>query len=161
MANQNPEQLARDNIDAQLVACGWEIQDKTKINLSAGLGVAVREYQTDVGPVDYALFLGGKAIGVAEAKREEEGQKLSAHETQVEDYATAKLKRINNEPLPFIYLSTGVVRRFTDTRDHKPRFQEVFTFHRPETLQSWYKKAKSLRRRMTEDIPPLNTHTAY
>lgn len=157
MANQNPEQLARDNIDAQLKACGWIIQDKSKINLSAGIGVAVREYQTDVGPVDYALFVVGKAVGVVEAKREEEGQKLSAHETQVEDYAGAKLKRIDNEPLPFIYLSTGVVTRFTDTRDHKPRFREVFTFHRPETLQSWHKKAKSLRRRMTEDMPSLDT----
>jgi len=29
MPNQNPEQLARDQIDAQLLACGWVIQDKT------------------------------------------------------------------------------------------------------------------------------------
>ena len=48
--NQTPEQLARDNIDKQLLACGWVIQPKNQINLSAGFGVAVREYQTDVGP---------------------------------------------------------------------------------------------------------------
>ncbi len=48
MFNQNPEQIARDQIDKQLSDCGWIIQHKAKINLHAGLGVAVREYQTDV-----------------------------------------------------------------------------------------------------------------
>jgi len=41
--NQNPEQLARDKIDNQLIACGWIIQNKSGINLSAGIGIAVRE----------------------------------------------------------------------------------------------------------------------
>lgn len=42
--NQNPEQLARDEIDKQLKACGWVIQNKKKVDLYAGDGVAVREY---------------------------------------------------------------------------------------------------------------------
>lgn len=46
MPNQNPEQLARDQIDAQLLACGWVIQDKTKVNLSAALGIAWLKDQT-------------------------------------------------------------------------------------------------------------------
>jgi len=41
--NQNAEERARDNIDRQLSACGWAVQKKTEINLSAGAGVAVRE----------------------------------------------------------------------------------------------------------------------
>lgn len=53
MTNQNPEQIARDNIDRQLIACGWLVQPKSKINLNAGIGVAVREYSTEVGPADY------------------------------------------------------------------------------------------------------------
>ena len=57
MLNQNPEQIARDNIDRQLTAVGWIIQHKTKINLSAGTGVAVREYSNSVGPADYVLFV--------------------------------------------------------------------------------------------------------
>jgi type I restriction enzyme R subunit len=157
MPNQNPEQIARDKIDAALVQCGWVIQNKNKINLHAGLGVAVREYLTDIGPADYVLFVGGKPVGVIEAKREEEGDKISAHESQVEGYAGARLKHINNESLPFLYLSTGVITRFADARDPKPRFREVFTFHRPEALQSWLRKEKSLRRRMAEDLPALQT----
>lgn len=157
MINQNPEQRARDQIDQQLLAAGWLIQDQKKLNLAAGLGVAVREYPTDVGPVDYVLFVGAKPVGVIEAKREEEGQKFSAHEVQVEAYAQAKLKRLNNAPLPFLYLSTGVITRFVDSRDVKPRYREVFTFHRPETLQQWLRQPKSIRRRMQEDFPLLDT----
>lgn len=153
--NQSPEQIARDNIDRQLTACGWLIQAKSKINLSAGMGVAVREYSTEVGPADYVLFVDGKPVGIIEAKREEEGHKLTAHEDQAEDYATAKLKYLNNEKLPFVYLSTGEVTTFTDFRDPKPRGRNVFTFHRPETLRNWLKKTKSLRAALQDlnDLP--------
>ena len=40
--NQNPEQHARDRIDAQLRAAGWAVQKK--IDFSAGLGQAVRDH---------------------------------------------------------------------------------------------------------------------
>jgi len=33
----------------------------------------VREYQTDVAPADYVLFVDRKPIGIIEAKREDEG----------------------------------------------------------------------------------------
>lgn len=145
MPNQNPEQIARDFIDKQLVACGWVVQSKSKINLSENLGVAVREYTTDVGPADYVLFVDGKPVGVIEAKREEEGHKMTVHEDQAEDYAAAKLKYLKTEKLPFVYLSTGEVTSLTDFRDPKPRARNVFSFHRPKTIQDWLKKPKSLR----------------
>ncbi len=145
MTNQNPEQIARDFIDTALRLSGWVVQSKSKINLNANLGVAVREYLTDVGPADYVLFVDAKPVGVIEAKREEEAHKLTVHEDQAEDYAAAKLKYLNNEKLPFVYLSTGEVTSFTDFRDPKPRARNVFSFHRPKTLQDWLKKPKSLR----------------
>jgi len=143
--NQNPEQRARDEIDKQLIACGWLIQNKKNININAGLGVAVREYQTDVGPADYVLFVAGKPVGVIEAKAKDEGYRLSVHEDQAEDYAAAKLKYLNNQKLPFVYVSTAEVTTFTDFRDPKPRARNVFTFHKPKTLQEWLKKSESLR----------------
>ena len=152
--NQNPEQLARDKIDAALLQCSWLIQDKSKINLAAGIGIAIREYQTDVGPADYVLFIDKKPVGLIEAKREEEGVRLTMHEEQSADYAAAKLKRLNNDPLPFVYESTGELTRFTDYRDPKPRSRTVFTFHRPETLLKWLKEPKTLRAGIF-DIPAL------
>ncbi len=156
MTNQNPEQIARDHIDEQLTACGWIIQGKSKINLNAGIGVAVREYLTDVGPADYVLFVEGKPVGIIEAKREEEGHKMTIHEDQAEDYATAKLKYLNNEKLHFVYLSTGEITTLTDFRDPKPRGRNIFTFHRPETIAGWLKKTKSLRTAL-QDLDNLPT----
>lgn len=154
--NQNPEQKARDNIDALLRQAGWAVQFNKQIDLNKGSGQAVREFQTDVGPADYVLFVNKKAVGVIEAKREEEGQRLTQHETQTEGYAAAKLKWVNNkEPLPFLYESTGVVTRFTDARDPKPRSREVFSFHRPETLKEWIEQGDSLKARIVA-MPLLN-----
>jgi type I restriction enzyme R subunit len=154
--NQNPEQIARDHIDNKLTACGWIIQGIKQVNLHAGTGVAVKEYLTDAGPADYLLFIEGKPCGVIEAKCEEEGHKITIHEDQTEGYATAKLKHLDNKPLPYVYISTGEITRFTDFTDPKPRAREVFSFHRPETLREWLKRDKSLRKRI-HDLPALQT----
>lgn len=154
--NQNPEQLARDKVDEQLLLSGWIIQNKKSINLHAGIGVAVREYLTDVGPADYVLFVDKKPVGLIEAKRKEEGVHLTVHEDQSKQYADSKLKYLHNDPLPFVYESTGEITHFTDYRDPKPRSRTVFTFHRPETFREWLKQEKTLRGRL-HDLPALNT----
>ncbi len=152
--NQNPEQKARDNIDKMLVEAGWVVQSLRQVDLSAAKGVAVREYQTDLGPADYVLFVDRKPVGVIEAKREEQGEKLTIHEDQSKDYAESKLKYLNNDPLPFVYESTGVLTRFTDYRDPKPRSRPIFHFHKPETLLQWSVQEKTLRARLKE-MPEL------
>ena len=154
--NQTPEQAARDKIDVMLSHTGWVVQDKKKIDFSAGLGIAVREYQTDVGPADYVLFISKKPVAVVEAKPEDWGQKITTVEEQSASYAAAKLKWLNNsEPLPFVYESTGVLTRFTDARDPKPRSREVFDFPRPETIQAWHTQSATLRGRL-QTLPSLD-----
>ena len=153
--NRTPEQQARDNIDAMLEEAGWNVQSKNQIDFSAGLGIAVREYQTDVGPADYVLFIDKKPVGVVEAKPEDWGQKITTVEEQSAGYAGAKLKWLNNEPLPFVYESTGVLTRFTDTRDPKPRSREVFSFPEPETMQDWHTQPATLRARL-QGLPDLD-----
>ena len=154
--NQNPEQVARDRIDAQLRAAGWAVQDKDSIDLNEGEGQAVREYTTDIGPADYVLFVDRKPVGITEAKKETLGQNITTVEDQTKDYATAKLKWVQHtgQPLPFLYEATGVITRFTDQRDPKPRSREVFFFHRPETLRELLSQEKSLRARLL-DLPAL------
>ena len=156
MINQNPEQRARDNIDDLLKQAGWVVQGKKRINFSAALGVAVREYQTDVGPADYVLFVNKQAVGVIEAKSESWGEKITTVEEQSQGYAGAKLKWVqNNQPLRFVYESTGVITRFTDNADPNPRSREVFNFHRPDTLARWMRDTQSVRGRL-QALPPLN-----
>ncbi|PLW79937.1 restriction endonuclease subunit R [Candidatus Woesearchaeota archaeon] len=154
--NQNPEQLARDNIDKLLRNAGWAIQSAKKINWNESLGIAIKEYQTDVGPADYVLFVDRKPVGIVEAKKEDVGQNLSTVEEQSSGYANAKLKYLGNDPLKFVYESTGALTRFTDLSDPKPRAREVFSFHTPKTLLSWSKQEKTLRGRFF-DIPELET----
>jgi len=156
--NQNPEQIARDAIDAQLCAAGWAVQGKSAINFHEGDGQAIREYTTDCGPADYVLFVDGKPIGVIEAKKETLGHSITSVEDQTAEYGAAKLKWVQNtgHPLPFLYEATGVLTRFTDQRDPKPRSREIFSFHRPETLREWIAAGTSLRRRLHGDIPALD-----
>ncbi len=85
--NKTPEQKARANIDRMLERSGWTVVDKNAINWILGPGIPVREYQTDVGPADYVLFVDREPMGVIEAKKEEEGHRLSVHGQQAEYYA--------------------------------------------------------------------------
>ena len=83
-----PEQQARAEIDKALDAAGWVIQDRAELNLSAGPGVAVREFKMADGHgiADYMLFVEGKAVGVLEAKPA--GYLLTSVELQADKYAT-------------------------------------------------------------------------
>ena len=65
-----PEAKARDKIDALLAQAGWLVQDREDMNLTAGEGIAVREFKLEKGHgyVDYLLFVDGNALGAAEAK---------------------------------------------------------------------------------------------
>jgi type I restriction enzyme, R subunit len=69
------EATTRVLIDDQLRAAGW-IVDTRYLRYSAGTrpqpgqAIAISEWPTDSGNVDYALFIEGRCVGVIEAKRE-------------------------------------------------------------------------------------------
>ncbi|MFC1577606.1 type I restriction-modification enzyme R subunit C-terminal domain-containing protein [Thermodesulfobacteriota bacterium] len=151
-----PEEQARQNIDQLLTKAGWIIQDVNEINLGAGLGVAVREYPTKTGFMDYALFVDRKAIGVIEAKSA--GTTLSGVAEQSDKYIRSFPDNVIHFalPLPFAYESTGVETFFRDERDPDPRSRRIFSFHKPETLLEWVKQDETLRARLRK-LPPLIT----
>ncbi|RMH20566.1 MAG: hypothetical protein D6696_07845 [Acidobacteria bacterium] len=49
VAALKPEDQARETIDRQLSAAGWAVQSRDEINLSAGRGVAIREFRRAPG----------------------------------------------------------------------------------------------------------------
>jgi hypothetical protein len=151
-----PESLARIEIDSRLEKAGWVVQDLKKLDLSAGLGVAVREYPTDGGPADYVLFVARHAVGVIEAKRDSAGENLTATEAQTERYASARLKwRKDDTSLRFLFEATGQIIRFTDGADPAPRSREIFHFFKPETLAEWLAQPDTLRGRLAGQMPAL------
>ena len=144
-----PEAEARLKIDERLMQAGWIIQNVKQLNLSAGLGVAVREFPTDTGPVDYALFVDGVPVGIIEAKPDTAAEHITSIESQSERYANSKFKWIKTEyKIRFAYEATGTLTRFTDYADEKYRSRNVFNFHRPETLTEFLKDSSTVRNRM-------------
>lgn len=157
----NPEQRARVRIDAMLEAAGWVVLDYADADFAAGEGVAIREFMTPKGPVDYLLVAERKVVGSLEAKKE--GETLRQVEVQADRYADGfeELLRTRNYPryhdrLPFHYISTGTETLFTSRRDPIRRPREVFWFHRPETLAAWAAEPTPYRARLRQ-LPPLNT----
>ena len=144
-----PEDKARITIDKKLIESGWVIQDVKSLNLSASLGVAVREFPTSTGPVDYALFVEDIPVGIIEAKKAEVGENITAVEGQSSRYANSAFKWIKGEHrIRFAYEATDKLTRFTDYNDIKYRSRTVFSFHRPETLSALLKQPNTIRNNM-------------
>lgn len=150
-----PEQLARKEIDQQLTQCGWLVQDYRDMNISAGLGVAVREFPLTTGEADYMLYADCQAIGVVEAKPE--GHTLTGVETQSGKYKDGLPSNLPHFrlPLPFAYESTGVVTHFTNALEPDARSRSIFTFHRPEELIRLVNLDAQVRTSLRQ-MPPLN-----
>ena len=164
MPRLNPEQQARVRIDEMLEEAGWLLQDYADSDFAAGPGVAIREFLTVAGPVDYLLVADGKVVASVEAKRE--GLTLRQVETQANHYAdgfeeTVKTRNIPRyaDRIPFHYISTGTETLFTSRRDPIRRPREVFYFHRPETLAKWAQEEHPLRARLR--MLPASTPKGY
>jgi len=128
-----PEEKARREIDRQLALCGWTVQDRQDMNISAGPGVAIREFPLPVGEADYLLYVDSKAIGTIEAKPA--GFTLTGVERQSAKYVNNLPEGVpfHRLPLPFCFESTGKETQFTNLLDPNPRSRLVLTFHRPST----------------------------
>src|SRR5213596_1717427 len=162
----SPEELARQKIDPLLQHCGWILQNRNTINLSAAQGVAIREaLLKGRDEVDYLLFVDGKAIGTVEAKPE--GHTLTGVEEQSGKYGKGLLDIYPKwrEPLPFAYESTGVETQFTNQLDPSPKSRSIFAFHKPETLLEWLQPEHLLNTRLaqlltSDQMPTTNLWSA-
>lgn len=141
-----PEQKAREIIDKKLLQSGWVLQDVKSLNPMAALGVAVREFPTSTGPVDYALFIDGIPIGIVEAKKTDAAENITTIEAQSARYANSTFKWVKCDyRIRFVYEATDKLTRFTDYDDIKYRSRTVFSFHRPETLATLLNRASTIR----------------
>ncbi|MGB6229124.1 MAG: DEAD/DEAH box helicase family protein [Litorimonas sp.] len=131
------------------------MQDKTKLNRKAALGIAVRHFQIGREEADYLLIIDGKAAGIIEAKKA--GITLSGVAEQSESYATSDLGFMKSwgTPLPFAYETSAEETLFRDNRDPVPRSRHVFAFHKPKTLHRWLKADETFRAKLAK-MPPLD-----
>ncbi|MCW3814444.1 DEAD/DEAH box helicase family protein [Micromonospora sp. DR5-3] len=98
--------------------------------------MAVEEYETGLGPADYALVDEGRVQAVVEAK------KLSVGPQGVLVQAERYAKGVHQAPryqgeygVPFLYATNGEVTWFHDVRDEFNRSRRVSGFHTPTALR--------------------------
>jgi type I restriction enzyme R subunit len=124
-------------IDPKLKAAGWRIVPfEDGKPLSDYDRCAIEEYQTDNGPADYALCLGGRILGIVEAKKLTLGPQNVL--TQAERYsrgATTNPLSIHGYHVPFLYSTNGEVIWHHDIRHHLDRSHTIAAFHTPEALE--------------------------
>src|SRR6185437_13268610 len=116
--SMTPEQSARKEIDANLKAAGWVIQDRLDVDLTAGRGIAVREFpmKPGFGFADYLLYVDRKAAGAVEAKAH---GTLTGVEAQSAKYAAGLPDNLpaHRRPLPLLFESNGPVTFLTNGLD--------------------------------------------
>lgn len=146
---ETPEQKARREIDSDLASAGWIVQSRDGLDLTAGRGIAIRNFtmKAGFGFADYLLYLDRKAVGAIEAKAE---GTLTGVEAQSAKYAAGLPDNLpaHRRPLPFLFESNGSVTYFTNGMDPTPRSRQVFNFPRPETLGELVSQEAQLRARL-------------
>jgi type I site-specific restriction endonuclease len=110
------EARARVQIDQELEAARWAVQDADAVNLAASLGVAVREFilKSPHGRADYLLFVDRQAVGSVEAKPA--GTTLTGVEIQSAKYRDGLPDLEIPAPLPYCMRINE--RRFTHRAVH-------------------------------------------
>ena len=136
-SSDEPEWRTRKTrVDTLLRKLGWTIVAfRPDLALGSLTKHAVTEHPTDNGPADYALFVGGRPLGIIEAKRLTIGPHGAL--TQAERYS----KGFAGGPfdfggfrVPFLYSTNGEVIYFHDARDGLNRSRTVCEFHTPNAL---------------------------
>ena len=137
-------------------ACGWIVQNRDEMNLTAGPGVAVREFATArarrITPCSWIR----RFCGVIEAKPP--AQRSVVFPSKPRDISPTRPISSAADPKQrrFEYVASDTETMFRDLADPEPRSRRVFTFHRPETLRRWLSEPETLRARLRH-MPPLVT----
>lgn len=159
-ANREAEKLEIDEastrvlIDDQLRAAGWTVDSAVLRHASGarpqpGKAMAIAEWPTASGPVDYALFVESRCVGVIEAKRTFKdvpgrlGQskryardiRLSADETPQDEPWKSGLDTFR---VPFLFVTNG--RPFVKQLETKSGiwFWDARTDAPPRALPEWF-----------------------
>jgi type I restriction enzyme R subunit len=133
--NESERATRRSRIDPKLKAAGWHVVPAGSLPTAAGNRLAVEEFETALGPADYALFDGGRCLGVAEAKKLTLGPQGVLVQAERYSRSIEGTPRYQGEfGAPFLYATNGEVLWFHDVRHPLNRSRQVSGFHTPLAL---------------------------
>lgn len=155
MSDLNESETREKLINPMLVAAGWDIvsYDETK-GLKNCNNCAIKEYPTKFGPADYALCVGGRILGIVEAKKVKSGTQSVL--TQAERYSRGlpgSLFNFNGYRVPFLYSTNGKQIQHHDVRHALSRSRQIFGFHTSEALVEKFNYDFEKRSAKFLDIP--------
>ncbi len=137
MPEESEALTRRRRVDPRLREAGWKVVPfRENDSLRQFDRCAVTEYPTDNGPADYALCVGGRVLGIVEAKRVTLGPQNVL--TQAERYSrgvAASSFDFAGLHVPFLYSTNGEVIWHHDVRCDANRSCQVAGFHTPEALE--------------------------
>ena len=133
----------------------WTIVDSKAVNDYSSLTAhAVKEYPTQTGPADYALFVEGKLLGIIEAK------KVATGPGNVLEQAKRYSRSVPNTvgewrdyKVPFLYATNGELIYHLDVRKKENTAYQLKDFHSPQTLLDKYNKDTQKAGRWFEQRP--------
>jgi type I restriction enzyme R subunit len=136
-SENNSEWLTRKRlIDPKLKAAGWRVVSFSPgVPLTSYERCAVAEFETENGPADYALCVGGQILGIVEAKKLTLGPQSVL--TQAERYSKGTIGSLLNfrgYRVPFLYSTNGEVIWHHDIRNTLSRSHTIAQFHTPNAL---------------------------
>src|SRR5438876_11605859 len=123
-------------VDGRLKEAGWKIVRFNEAKaLAAYERCSIEECPTENGPADYALCVGGKILGVVEAKKLILGPMNVL--MQAERYSRGLLALpfdFRGFHVPFLYSTNGEVIWHHDVRHEFNRSRQITGFHTPDAL---------------------------
>ncbi|RUL84357.1 type I restriction endonuclease subunit R [Tautonia sociabilis] len=137
MSHESEWQTRKNRIDKRLRELGWDIVPHSSFfRADKALATAVAEYPTENGPADYALFVGGRLLGILEAKKLSLGpQNVLVQAQRYSEGATESPLRFGPYRVPFLYSSNGEVIWFHDVRNPMERSRRIADFPTPSALE--------------------------
>jgi type I restriction enzyme R subunit len=162
------EKATRELIDQQLRDAGWEADSKTLryaegARPESGRFLAIAEWPTETGPVDYALFIGTECVAVVEAKRSRKN--VSSAIDQSRRYASG-FRNEAGQPIPAHWGEFRIPLVFaTNGRPFQQQFKDVSgiwfcDLRRPQNhrkaLDGWY-SPQGIRELLKQDIDAAET----
>ncbi len=137
------EAEARLIIDESLREQGWKIiYHQPGMDTSFLQNHAVEEFSTESGPVDYALFVEGKLLGMLEAKKPATNPK-NVLDQQTKRYSKDAFEGAGNwqgYKVPFLYASNSEQIFHIDIRNTGNTDREIFGYHSPAALKEKFER---------------------